>query len=132
MDVWKTVLFVVVALTASACGNRLPLSDLELTDVVRSAPEFSTATDCSEGVVGRRELVSVADASMVTCESSIDECRCFARLRWRWRTKSTNVMCPAGITEGYGGLLSTSKEPWRLTSFLPLPLQQDRAPVVWH
>jgi hypothetical protein len=86
--------FVVVTLTLSACGNRLPLSDRELTDVIRNAQEFSPTTDCSEGVKGRRELLSVADASMVTCESSIDECRCFTRLRWRWRTESTKYGVP--------------------------------------
>jgi hypothetical protein len=114
--------FVVVTLTLSACGNRLPLSDRELTDVIRNAQEFSATTDCSEGVKGRRELLSVADASMVTCESLIiDECRCFARLRWRWRTESTNVACPVGATESYGELLRTSRKPWRLTTFQPLP-----------
>jgi hypothetical protein len=78
--------------------------------------------------MGRRDLVSVADASMVNCESSIDECGCFARLRWRWRSESARIACPGGITESYGELTRISMKPWRLTRFEPLPLKDGWSP----
>jgi hypothetical protein len=121
-------LCIAVLLLVSGCANRLPLSDREFAEIVRDAPEFSTAAMCAEGVMGRRELVSIADASMVNCDSSSDECSCFARLRWRWLSESGNEACPAGVTDSYGQLGRSSMKPWRLTRFEPLPLKDGWQP----
>src|SRR5580704_2171951 len=72
-----------------------------------ASTEFNTGGTCANGIAARRDLVTVLETSAAACESSISECYCLAKFRWRWRSLGEQA-CEDKGRESYAELLRVS------------------------
>jgi hypothetical protein len=104
---------ILLALIVCGCGIRAPLSQNEVKAAILASEEFHASGRCPDGIPANRELLTVFESAPVSCESSLAECRCLAKYRWRWRSLN-GQLCKDSEKESYVELVKEKEHEWRV------------------
>lgn len=109
------MLVIFATLILTSCAMRPSMSEKDAVEIIRSDESFRARGVCN-GRPAEREIISVLEASPVTCESSINECTAVVRIRWRWLYSTTREPCPGSSAESVLKLARDSDKHWTVAT----------------